>query len=113
MNEILDHEKKEQIPPKNRFAILSFVFALITSNLLILLWNQAPDLILAGDGMPEPSSGLIIAAWISCGLGVICTLGSIIRKEKWGFYKIVGLLLNAGLLIFIFGGFIFSQFILW
>ncbi len=113
MEEILDHEKKEQAPRKNRFAILSFVFSLITSNLLILLWNKTPTIILSGEGLSTPPSGLALAAIISCLLGLACTLVSIFRKEKWGFYKIAGLLINAGLLIFILSGLIFSQLILW
>jgi hypothetical protein len=112
MKEILDHEKKD-VPVKKRYAILSFVFALITSNLLILLWNQTPAIIRPGEGMPQPSSVLVIAAWIACFLGVACTIISIFRKERWGFYKVVGLLINAGLLIFILSGLIFSQVILW
>jgi hypothetical protein len=113
MEEILDHDKKEAPPKKNRYAILSFVFGLTTSNLLILLWNKTPLVLSVEADMPDPMTSLTIAIGISGLLGLFCSIVSIKRKENWGFYKLTGLLINAGLVIFIMGALIFTKLILW
>ena len=113
MEEILDHDKKEAPQKKNRYAILSFVFGLTTSNLLILLWNKTPLVLSLEADMPDPMTSLTITTGISGVLGLFCLLVSIWRKENWGFYKVAGLLINVGLIIFTVGALIFTKLILW
>jgi len=108
MDDILDHEKKEQ-PKKRRYAVLSFVFSLITSNLLIYFWGSMPASIVAGEGIPSFSNYGVLAIELSCLLGIVYSVISIVKKEKWGFYKIAGLLINAFLLFFLLGSVIFAN----
>ena len=93
MQDILDDFNEKNIK-RNIFSKLAFIFGLLTIALLISLAISFPSKIKVNEGIPIFVTQLIIAIQISCLLGVLFSIISLIRKERLKYFKFIGVLLN-------------------
>jgi len=103
MREILDEVEPEKPVPGKVFSILSFSFSILASFFFILLfiWTRffyyrySPEM-------------LVWSIEITCLLGVIFAAVSLIRKEKFRYFKAIGAFLNFLILALILGSLLYA-----
>lgn len=100
-----------EIKPKvstNLFSKLSIVFSILTLTLIIVLVNFVIETIKAKKILQAAPSPLVIGTYVSCLLGVIFSILSLIKKEKLRYWKAISATLNIILFLFIIGTILFG-----
>lgn len=95
---------------RNLFSKLSIAFSGLTLILIILLMNSIPSTIKANEGFPVIPKWLVVSTEISCLLGVIFSIVSLVRKERLKYWKVIGAVLNILLFLFLIGTVGFAAF---
>lgn len=109
MQEILD-ETEAPISIPTTYSRLALAVAVVTVVLVLYLFALIPSEV--GPGQPiykPPPRLLVILTQIFCVMGFALTVASILRGERWSWYKVLGTVLNLVLVVFIIGLVIMAQ----
>ena len=79
---------------KSLFSKLSFIFSILTILLFICLYNLIPSIVKAGEDVSIPPIWLIVVTKISWISGLICSIISLVRKERLKYLKFIGIVIN-------------------
>ena len=107
MDNILD--ENASIEAGNKFSKLSFITSLVSGALVMYLVSFLPRRIKANEFIELPPNIIPILVVVSISLGLVFSILSIRRKEKWNFLKPIGNTLNILLAIFIFGAVFYAR----
>jgi hypothetical protein len=108
MHPILDEIDSKPNTQKT-FSKLSFVAALVTILLTVYLFNLMPDKIVVGRGVPVIPFKLIFIIQVTCLLGFVFAIISLVKKEPSSVFKWIGGIFNILLFLAAIGCVIFAK----
>ena len=108
MREILD-ETDAPVLPSPIYSRLALAVGVVTVCLVLALLLLTPITFKPSHDLHMKLQVISILALVFCGLGLVLTIASIQRRERWSWYKVLGTILNLGLLVLILGVIIFAQ----
>ena len=108
MREVLDEIEAEKPVPGRVFSILSFAFSILASFFFILLAIQIWFFYSKAEYYRYSPEILVWSIEITCLLGVIFAVVSLIRKEKLRYFKAIGAFLNFLILALILGSLLYA-----
>jgi len=113
--EILDFEEK----PKHIYHLstrISFWFGILSWGIFgimlfsIFTYRVESNISIAATGpVSSIPLWLKVAFFISATIGIVATIASLVQKDKSGLLKIIGVLLNLGILTMAINGVLFSR----
>jgi hypothetical protein len=83
------------------YSKLALSFSLFTLVICIIMFNQIPIKTRINDVMFPVSQTLVCLFRISCTIGILLSVVSIVKKEEWKFSKIISVILNSLFLLLI------------
>ena len=83
----------------NNFSKLALGCSILSLSGFLYIFLKFPRVIVVGQGIPQPSIIGIAAFYIFLLMGVVCTLLSYNKREQMSWYKILGTIINFGLLL--------------
>ena len=106
--------KENSVPFADKmFSILSILFAVITSILIISMFSYIPSTLDAGERMRIIPQWLVWAVRMSCFLGLAFGAISILKKERLKYWKVLGASINFLLFLFMLGVIGFALYMNW
>ena len=106
--------KENSVPFADKmFSILSILFAVITSILIISMFSYIPSTLNAGERMRIIPDWLVWAVRMSCFLGLAFGAISILKKERLKYWKVLGASINFLLFLFMLGVIGFALYMNW
>ena len=98
---------------RNLFSKVAICFSLINLILINVLFSSVPTTIKVDEGFPAIPKSLIMVTELSCFLGLIISIASLVRREKLKYWKTIGIVLNILFFLFLLGTFGFAFLMDW